>query len=229
MPARREPWRQNLRSRRTGSGSPRSPRTMTAVRTRPIPRPDPPRRRTVRRVKGCSSLGGERLRRNAVRRLGPYPRSPPFHDQALPRRGAPGAGPSCPLRRRWDGGGRRGRSGDPAPRPPAGRDRRRRRAGGPPQRRRRRTGSRRRRTRAGPQVQKYEDGTNRIAASTLARIAAHFGVPIETFFPRTPEAAEPMTDPAAARDIRDLSEAVEAMEPRHRVLILALARELATR
>ncbi|WP_279483577.1 helix-turn-helix transcriptional regulator [Aureimonas sp. SK2] len=34
------------------------------------------------------------------------------------------------------------------------------------------------------QIQKYESGTNRVAAATLYRIAQEFAVPIDAFFPK---------------------------------------------
>lgn len=43
------------------------------------------------------------------------------------------------------------------------------------------------------QIQKYEKGTNRVAASRLHDIAGALGVPVMAFYPQPQSAAEPTT------------------------------------
>lgn len=73
------------------------------------------------------------------------------------------------------------------------------------------------------QVQKYENGSNRISAATLKRISDALGVEVGAFFPDADRLDESVTgaqvamarrmealDPKVQRDLRDLIEAIGA-------------------
>lgn len=80
------------------------------------------------------------------------------------------------------------------------------------------------------QVQKYENGSNRVSASVLARIAKRLDCSVASLFGEERGDAEPndlviagLSNPGAL----DLVRAYAASAPRHRRLILDLARSFA--
>lgn len=75
------------------------------------------------------------------------------------------------------------------------------------------------------QIQKYESGTNRVAAATLYRIAQEFQVPMDTFFPQ--EVPDPKAKPVLTGNMRASQALSEIQDKRVRnsmsILIAALA------
>lgn len=76
------------------------------------------------------------------------------------------------------------------------------------------------------QVQKYERGANRIAASMLTRIADRLGTTEGDFFPQRGSVKDPAAS-SGVRQIRLLADADEALSPKNQRILLGLARELA--
>jgi transcriptional regulator with XRE-family HTH domain len=73
------------------------------------------------------------------------------------------------------------------------------------------------------QVQKYERGVNRMAASTLVKAAAALGCQISEFFPSAAPASD-LTPAEAAKEIEGL---YARMGPRQREALLLTARAMA--
>lgn len=79
------------------------------------------------------------------------------------------------------------------------------------------------------QIQKYERGSNRVSASTLARLAAVLDVPIEDMFPPADAARDEPAQPllGAIRGGRALAQHFAAMKPAQRLILLQVARTFA--
>ena len=73
------------------------------------------------------------------------------------------------------------------------------------------------------QVQKYEKGVNRMAASTLAKAAAALGCTIADFYPR----AGADVTPEPHEVVAELAALYERMAPRQRDALMVTARALA--
>lgn len=71
------------------------------------------------------------------------------------------------------------------------------------------------------QIQKYETGKNRVSASTLAKIAAVFNVPVGDFFGGSPLSKSPPD-----KKISELLDRFEKMSDRKKMALLKIAREM---
>lgn len=79
------------------------------------------------------------------------------------------------------------------------------------------------------QVQKYENGTNRVSASRLVQIAAVFGVSVDTLFTGATAEIDPNAEPlpAMSRDAMALANDFEAIsDPNVRLSIRGLVKSL---
>lgn len=80
------------------------------------------------------------------------------------------------------------------------------------------------------QVQKYERGSNRVSASTLAKAAGVLGVRVADFFPETEggaDASEGRVEIGAIRGGGALAEYFAVMKPGQRLILLQVAQEFA--
>lgn len=80
------------------------------------------------------------------------------------------------------------------------------------------------------QVQKYERGSNRVSASTLAKAAGVLGIRVGDFFPETEggaDAGEGRVEIGAIRGGAALAEYFAVMKPGQRLILLQVAQEFA--
>lgn len=80
------------------------------------------------------------------------------------------------------------------------------------------------------QVQKYERGSNRVSASTLAKAAGVLGVKVAEFFPKTEGEADAgggRVEIGAIRGGAALAEYFAVMKPGQRLILLQVAQEFA--
>lgn len=76
------------------------------------------------------------------------------------------------------------------------------------------------------QQQKYENGSNRVSAETLAKIAAALNRPVSDFF--EVEAVKTATPIPAMRDMAEAGAALSRLQPGVRRRVLALVDEIAS-
>lgn len=79
------------------------------------------------------------------------------------------------------------------------------------------------------QVQKYERGSNRVSASTLAKAAAGLGIAVADLFPSVEggQTSEARVEIGAIRGGAALAEYFSVMKPGQRVILLQVAQEFA--
>lgn len=78
------------------------------------------------------------------------------------------------------------------------------------------------------QIQKYENGTNRVSSGRLAQIASALNLPIERFYPDVPDAAERTSTPVMSDEaLAVVRSFIRIKDPQVRKQVRALLKALA--